>query len=398
LRHNSCAVIAEHFIRRWQRAGLIDSDLAQRIRDWEATHRRPVAVWAIAGMGALAMSLGVMAIVGANWEDIPASLKLAIDLGLNALCAAMVFLCWRRGWEWRREIAALLLFALVLSGIALIGQTYQLQSAPWRALVFWLAVCTPFLALTAFSRLSGTLWTIAVVTAWFTLEEPVHDLMVRTGALTPRRNFWDGGDLTPIMAYLAACGIVVIAVLRSRWAPARGQARMMLQLGLAGLAAICSLVTVFDWTSRGSAPVPLGPLVIGVGASLAAAAAAWVGLADAERRAALMTIAGSAAVWVLALFISPLGGLTEEIARAALFIVYWGGIGALAAASGRRGLFGLAFTLVGLRILILYFEAIGGLTATGFGLIGGGILCLALAAIGWRLTRTVPRKTTGATG
>lgn len=386
-------MIAEHFIRRWQRAGLIDSDLAQRIQAWESTHRRPVALWAIAGMGALAVSLGVMAIVGANWEDIPATLKLAIDLGLNAVCAALVFIFWRRGWEWPREIVALLLFGLVLGGIALIGQIYQLQSAPWRALVLWLAISTPFLALTAFSRLSGVLWTIAAVTTWFTLDGPMHDLMVRVGALAPRRNFWDGGDLTPLMGYFAGCGVIGIAVLRSRWAPARGQARTMLQLALAGLAAMCSLVTAFDWLSRGTSPVPIGPIVIGVGASLAAAVAVWIGLADAERRTTLMVIAGSAAVWVLALLLSPLGGLTEEIARAALFIVYWGGIGALAAAGGRRGLFGLAFTLVGLRLLVLYFEAIGGLTATGFGLIGGGFLCIGLAAIGWRLTRTVPRRT-----
>jgi hypothetical protein len=43
--------------------------------------------------------------------------------------------------------------------------------------------------------------------------------------------------------------------------------------------------------------------------------------------------------------------------------------------------------VIGLRLLILYFEAIGGLTATGLGLIGGGVLCLALTWVGWRLTR-----------
>jgi len=59
-------------------------------------------------------------------------------------------------------------------------------------------------------------------------------------------------------------------------------------------------------------------------------------------------------------------------------------------------LFGLAFTLIGLRVLILYFEAIGGLTATGLGLIGGGVLCLLLAAAGWRLTRGVSRRTEAA--
>jgi hypothetical protein len=45
-------------------------------------------------------------------------------------------------------------------------------------------------------------------------------------------------------------------------------------------------------------------------------------------------------------------------------------------------LFGLAFTVIGLRLLVLYFEAISGLTPTGLGPIGGGVLCLALAAVG----------------
>ena len=59
--------------------------------------------------------------------------------------------------------------------------------------------------------------------------------------------------------------------------------------------------------------------------------------------------------------------------------------------ASRRGLFGLAFTMVGLRLLILYFEAIGGLTATGLGLIGGGVLCLVLTWLGWRLTQRLAR-------
>ena len=79
----------------------------------------------------------------------------------------------------------------------------------------------------------------------------------------------------------------------------------------------------------------------------------------------------------------------RDLYRALLFIVYWAAIGGLAARVGWRGWFGFAFTMVGLRLLILYFEAIGGLTATGLGLLGGGVLCIALAAIGWRLTRRV---------
>ena len=380
------SVIAEHFTRRWQRAGLIDGDLANRILAWEAAHRRPIFFWAVAGMGTLALSLGIMAIVGANWEDIPAWLKLTLDLGLNAACAVAVFVFWRRDRRWLREIAALLLFGLVLSGIALIGQVYQLQSAPWRALTLWLALATPFLALTAYSRLTGTIWFIAAVTTWFIADAPVleyHDSLWSIG-----RQLMQG--------YLAACGMIVIAILRSHWAPARAQGEFMGSLAWAGLIAICTLAVAFDWISSHDGAAPVGPILLATAASVPPAVAVWFGGARTERTALLALLAGSLVVWSLGLLVAPMRGLGGDLVRALLFIVYWTGIGAVAASTGRRGLFGLAFAMIGVRLLILYFEAIGGLTATGLGLIGGGVLCLVLAAVGWRVTRVVPRRSSGA--
>ena len=67
----NAAIIAEHYLKRWRGAGLIDYGAAARISAWEATHRRPVWLWALSGMGALAIGLGVVAVVAANWEEIP---------------------------------------------------------------------------------------------------------------------------------------------------------------------------------------------------------------------------------------------------------------------------------------------------------------------------------------
>jgi uncharacterized membrane protein len=388
-------VIAEHFARRWQKAGLIDDDLARRIVEWEIANRRPVVLWAIAGMGALAMVLGVMAIVGANWESIPAWLKLAVVLGLNGACAMAVFVFWRQQQLWPREIAALLLFGLVLSGIALIGQVYQLQSDPWRALVLWLALCTPFLALTAHTRLTGTIWGIAAVTTWFMASDPIHDLLARIGMLPTRRQYWDFGLLFLVMGYLAACVMIVLASLRRLWPEARGQADLLMRLAIAGLIATCSLAMAFAWREAGDGG-PLGPIVAAAIATLAAGVALWSMHAEAERRILLALLAASVAVWIVALLISGSGSKQADLVRAVLFIAYWGVIGAMAARAGARALFGLAFSMIGLRLLVLYFEAIGGLTATGLGLIGGGVLCLALAAIGWRLLRRMPRRPAGA--
>jgi uncharacterized membrane protein len=389
-------VIAEHFARRWQKAGLIDDDLARRIVEWEVANRRPVILWAIAGMGALAMALGVMAIVGANWESIPAWLKLALDLGLNGACAIAVFVFWRQQRLWPREIAALLLFGLVLSGIALIGQVYQLQSDPWRALVLWLALCTPFLALTAQTRLTGAIWAIAAITTWFVAGDPIHDLLARIGVLPARRQYWESGLLfLQVMGYLAACAMIVLASLRRLWPEARGQADLLMRLGMAGLIASCSITAAFAWRGIDDGG-PIGPIVAAAIATLVAGVALWSTHAVAERRILLALLAASVAVWIVALLVSGFSSKQADLVRAVLFIAYWGVIGAMAARAGARALFGLAFSMIGLRLLVLYFEAIGGLTATGLGLIGGGVLCLALAAIGWRLMRRMPRRPAGA--
>jgi uncharacterized membrane protein len=389
-------VIAEHFTRRWQAAGLIDRDLAGRIVAWEAAHRRPVFLWAVAGIGALALSLGIMAIVGANWEDIPAWLKLAVDLALTAACAVAVFVFWRRDWPWCRELAALLLFGLVLSGIALIGQVYQLQSAPWRALTLWLALTTPFLAVTSYSRLTGTIWTIAAVTTWFAAEEPLEGLFLQFGVLSRQVSTWIFGYQLPLMGYLAAGALIVVAIVRSGWPTAREQADVMGRLAWAGLIAACTVAVSAEWASAREGNPPTGPILLATLATLPVGVTVWLGSERTERAPLLALLIGSLVIWSLGMLAAHLHGRIGDLVRALLFIVYWIGMGAAAARAHRRSLFGLAFTMVGLRLLILYFEAIGGLTATGLGLIGGGLLCLMLAALGWRLTRGVPRRTAGA--
>jgi uncharacterized membrane protein len=377
-------VIAEHYLKRWRDAGLIDDSAVARISAWEARHRRPIWLWALSGMGALAIGLGVVAMVAANWQEIPAAAKLAGDLLVTGLCAVFVFVAWQRDRAWPREIGALLLFGLVIGGIALIGQVYQLQSDPWQALVTWLALCTPFLALIAFTRLVGALWLAAAVLTWFSAYEPFEKL------ITPLASGSATGRFFHLLLYLPACLMIVVAVVRRRWPPAEDQGELLLKLALAGLAgAVSTTVAVIDSRLAGAvAPVEIW---LGAVATLPAAAALWLGSGALQRRPAIALLGASFVVWAAALLLARAWNAeaqaTFEAIFGLLFIVYWVAIGWLAARGGQRLLFGLAFTVIGLRLLILYFEAIGGLTATGLGLIGGGVLCLALTWVGWRLTR-----------
>jgi uncharacterized membrane protein len=383
-------MIVEHYTRRWQTAGLIDGATADRILAWESIHRRPVWLWAVAGMGALAIALGIMAVVGANWEDIPAWFKLTVELALTTSCAAGVLVFWTRGQVWPREIAALLLFGLVLAGIALIGQVYQLQSAAWRALVLWIVLCTPFLALLSTTRLVGAIWVAAAVTAWFAAYEPMSELFAALG-ITPKSGayFLSSSAVVKLMTYLAATLLIAIGALRRLWLPATTQGNLLLQLGFAGLVTCVSMAVVLGGNREGG---ELGALALGAVMTGLTAAALLIDGNARRRREALIWLGLGFVVWAISLF--PLGGdrLAGNVARAILYIAYWAAIGWLTARAGWRGLFALAFTMIALRLLVLYFEAIGGLTATGLGLIGGGMLCIALATLGWRLTRGVTRQ------
>jgi uncharacterized membrane protein len=377
-------VIAEYYLKRWRDAGLIDDSAVARIGAWEAQHRRPIWLWALSGMGALAIGLGVLAVVAANWEEIPAGAKLAGDLLLTGLCAVFVFVAWRRDQAWPREIGALLLFGLVIGGIALIGQVYQLQSEPWEALVTWLALSTPFLALVAFTRMVGALWLAAVVLTWFSAYDSLERLIM------PLASGFATGHFFHLLLYLLACLMIVVAVVRRRWPPAEDQGELLLKLALAGLVgAVSTTVAVID--SRLASAVAPVEIWLGAVATLLAAAALWLGSGALQRRPAIALLGASFVVWAASLLLARAwnaeGKAMFEAIFGLLFIAYWSAIGWLAARGGQRVLFGLAFTVIGLRLLILYFEAIGGLTATGLGLIGGGVLCLALTWVGWRLTR-----------
>ncbi len=79
-------------IAAWHEAGLIDAATRDRLLAHEAEHARPLALWAVFGIGALAIGLGLVSVIAANWEDIPGQLRLAVHLALIVAALAALFL------------------------------------------------------------------------------------------------------------------------------------------------------------------------------------------------------------------------------------------------------------------------------------------------------------------
>lgn len=368
------------YLTRWHEAGLLDAATIDRIRLHEAKEQRPLWLWAVSGLGCFAIAVGIVSVVAANWDHIPANLKLGIDFLLLAGLAAGLVVADTKAWLRVRDLLALLLFGLVLASIALISQIYQLDGKTSEALATWVVICTPFLLLGTDSRLLAAAWALAVVatvmTGWVDNLQSIRE--------------WIGHDPVTLQVLLPAFVFLTVSLCLDFRPRRRAQADMLRQLGVAALLVAATLpqLKASDFPARFSWSEPL----IGLGL-----AAGLLVLLLARRRTdprltPIAILVAAAAACCLAAFAAihvALGdGRFASILVAVPFIAFWAIAGWLALRGGRRMLFIAAFTVISVRVLIFYWEAFGGLLNTGLGLITGGFICLLLAAIGrWLFSR-----------
>lgn len=383
------------YLSRWHEAGLLDRDTVTRIRAYESSQHRPLWLWAVAGLGGFAICVGIISIVAANWERIPDRVKLGIDFTLMTLLGCGVLVATMRNWHRISDLLALLLFGLILASIALISQIYQLHGETWQAVGTWLLICTPFLALAARTRLLVMAWALAaiwlVLTGWNSLLAPFHDMIGNNSQILP--------------AWLLSLGLILAGWLLAFWPQRQAQAALLWQIALASLLVTGSLPQILYVLNRDATLYWAEPLAGIVLAAIVLAAIARRKSTAGTRSLALLLMA-AAACWLISFWIHRAIAGTDAISSdqrellsivlAGPFIVFWGIAGWLALSNGRRLLFIGSFAVITVRILVFYWEAFGGLLQTGLGLIAGGVLCLALAAIGrWLLQRTALHQPNG---
>ncbi|MGY6550605.1 MAG: DUF2157 domain-containing protein [Erythrobacter sp.] len=363
-------------IHEWHRAGVIDAATRERLLAYEAQHARPLALWAVFGLGALAIGLGLVSVVAANWEAIPPMLRLAVHFALLAglLAGLIAALAVRAGplaaaSPWAIEALVFVIAALGLGFLGHLGQAYQTSSPLWQPLALWLALFGPLLLLqgrswlVAATLLGGLVWCVwdyaaqgpppggasnqgvaaalwlGAITALPVLAAPVAGALRSHGA---RIDFWR--HLEQLALAYAVAGASLGAVLASIGASSSDAVMEMAAMaarGIVGLAAGAALMRARPGLSGQRA----GLVIIGAAIALPLAQAA--------------------------------AGLT--VPAAALFIALWAGIAAAAIRAGWRGVFQLSAALIAARLVILSFELASDLLLSGFGLILSGLLILAAA-------------------
>lgn len=368
-------------LQRWQHENLLSPEQAERIRAFE--RRQPGAarwvVWALSGLGALAIVAGLISVIAANWEDLPSGVKLAGGVGLLLLALGGA----ARLEGWGRDLCLLLHGGLVLANVALVGQVYHLAGPPWR--VF--AVCA------AFSLPAIFIGRRALLTDLF-LAYLLATLLTGLDALGLFERL--GRQVFGMGFVLASLGIVALMV---RAAIAREEPGFALRRWASGLLGVTVVWAATGWASNRTlrAWANLSPqlpdyLPLLAFTLLAGALLAYFLFWRVDRPAAVATAAG-----LLLLGLPPLLPVdTHLFARQflgfALFAALTVALTFAAAARNSRlwtNLFSLAFAA---RIFVLYLELVKDLMSTGLSLLATGAVLCALAWGWWRVSsRVVPK-------
>ncbi|TGK24742.1 DUF2157 domain-containing protein [Leptospira yasudae] len=370
----------EHKLKRWVEAGLIRSEQSDAILRFEETRKTPYLYYSFIILGVVVIGIGVIAIIAANWEEIPDVLKLGAGLGVLSLVAGLAF--------WKRENGNLLTVFLVLNSIlilamiGLVSQVYHRGGEYYEAAALWCVLNVLFLIATD-SKTLIHLWTVGFqlfITGWI-LDQPAWG-----------RNFWNQ------YFYFSTVGFFTIWVVSERFSLESRKASFFLWavLFLVVGSSYFGFLGTHDYTFYGTPEenhahwldavrqYPWTQVLLCLFTVVPGIFLIWN--TDAFTKPQKKSFSFSLIIFfLLYLPIYLLFSHGESVSAnvwnrivsmipAFLFIAFW--LGIASAFRSHKRIFDLAVAIIGIRFLYFYFDLFGSLTYTGFGLILSGLLII----------------------
>jgi uncharacterized membrane protein len=342
-------------LRRWVEAGLLDGQVAERIRMWERERGEPPSLrwpaWVALGLGGLLLGAGILLFVAAHWDTLGPSQRFGLILlvlaGLHLAGAATAI----SSPALSSALHACGTVALG-GGIFLSGQIFHLEEHWPRGLLLWAVG-----AWTGWWLLRQ--WPQAALGALLAPAWLAGEWMVRTEG---SRN----AAVLGVFILLTALAYLGGAPFRGRHPVAR---RALVWLGGLGLfPATLLLVVLANSAWRTANSLPLGAAVLGWAMAIGLPAAVWLYLRGPD----LVPLAAAVA-WVVA--------GTTAAAQRGIFPYLWCAVLAIGViAWGLRdrrtervnlGVAGFALT-----VLVFYFSDVMDKLGRSASLIGLGLLFL----------------------
>ena len=157
-------------ISHWEQAKIISAYQGQAILEYEKRIGHPKFFLSVVLLSIFSIGIGIIAIISANWDNIPKLAKLSADIIL--LLGLALGVIWANQTK-RNTLCEGLLWAyaiMLLGSIGLIGQIYQLQGDIYSALSFWGVLSFPLVLISRRGWLS-IIWALLSFSSWYYVLE-----------------------------------------------------------------------------------------------------------------------------------------------------------------------------------------------------------------------------------
>ena len=370
----------------WVAEGLVTAEQAEAIRRryvGAREERRSSATTALAVIGAVAVGLGVIGFVAANWDGMSHGVRLSLLTAAGAGAYAAAYHLRERTASRPRIGEALYLLGVLLFGASLflVGQMYNVQAHDPLALLLWAGGATATALVVRSRAIAAT--AVLIFTAWvgFEFGLALDDAGGDAFAAFPVVAVFYGGALY---------GLATAAQQRIRepWFASSGFPESCRGGGRAVAAAGLFVFTFSEAADElAQAADGLDDLVLAGFVLLAVLAFAGAGALALSHRPSGRYEAGALAAVLVAMLVAMTAGGDGDVyalvfnllfAAVALGVIYAGYL------SDEAWLVNLGVVLVAVDLVARYFDVFWSALPRSLGMIGAGLLVLGIA---WVLER-----------
>lgn len=352
----------EKKLAEWLQQGLINKIQVDGICHYEASQSNASwMVYSFIALGSTVIGIGIISLVAANWATIPDLVKLGSALLLLVALAGTILHTQARSGSLLIETQLAVFVLSCLATIGLIGQIYHSSNTLADALLFWSAITFAAVTLSR-QRFLPFLWTSIFLSAFlsklwdYSVVFVVAEESLLVGLL---------------MALPFFCNLLAILIGKLPWLPSFATAFRHWSLIGTGLGIIVVDLWSISGFQLGSAQIIMFLPAICLSLASVVTMVLDKNLSRLQKKLLFAVIFLYVVMFPVCLQYFPWRSMGAVFA-----ILIVGFYAVFVGLHNQRHLFTLLTLFIGLRFLLVYFSAFGGLASTGFGLIFSGLLIL----------------------
>lgn len=352
-------------VEEWVKNDVINQSDADNILKYENEYRPSYVLHTILGIACLAIVVGIISIIAANWHKVPAYLKLTSNFSAHVAILSSIYYFYKKENKKVTDLLIGIEFGMVIGTIALIGQIYHLDGHLFNSTSFWIVVTTPLVLFSSFHYIPYA-WTILLVFVYFQGIHFIYQDFVKADYAFARSSL-----CISFILYWLSC-------MFQRYKKDHFHIATQ-KIGLFLFASIITFVTSLAWYAQNDFLQYKEFLV----ATILLALPTIIYLFKRNMKDVAIIVSMGTVFFLLPQYIQH---EEQKIIAGATFLIFWISIARFAYKRQIKNIFDAASFLIAVRIIAIYFEVFGSLLQTGIGLITAGILTIVVMYL-WQKQR-----------